>query len=106
MTSNLRAVSTMMVAAIALGMCAVHPAQATQTRNYVVSLFVPGMNSVEGDCPQGFNPDPAGMLRQALQQQNVPAAEVEKIFAADYAKQYDKWMANRGIIDGKHVSSY
>lgn len=78
---------------------------AAETRHYVVSVFVPAMNSKEGDCPNGLNPDAEGLLRQILDLRGITGAEREEILA-DWRGNFQKYARDRGTIDGQPADPY
>lgn len=94
-----------------LGLClalfTVQASQAAETKGFVVSLFVPAMNSQEGDCPQGQNPSPDGFLREIAAEQGISSAEVDKMIEEEgWRPTFYKLAANRGRINGEPANAY
>ena len=85
---------------------AARAADAAETRTYVVSMLTTAMNSTDGDCPKGLNPDPRELFRHILQQRGLPSAQIETILAGDWQSQFSKWASDRGVIDGKPANVY
>jgi hypothetical protein len=80
-----------------------------ESRSYVVSLFVPAMNnSSDSDCPEGKNPNAAGILRQILTDQGKSKEEIDKLLASGTFNNgvYSQYAPMRGQIDGKAVNVY
>lgn len=100
--------NTVTVTLAALVLAAATSAQASTTRAFVVGLFVPAMNSTDDDCPEGKNPNAAGMLHQILADQGMPEADIQKILLAkDFGGQkYAEHATFRGRIDGKPANVY
>lgn len=80
-------------------------AHASETRSYVVQLMAPAMNSVEGDCPRGINPDPDELFRSFLVLQDVPVEQHEEL-VADWRRHFRTYAPNRGRINGEPVNVY
>jgi len=87
-------------------------ANALESRSYVVSYFSQQLNSRDGDCPGGVNPDDqAGQYAVILQGLGYKPDEV-KAMMAEWAKGGDgedriNAIVNaRAIIDGQQVNAY
>jgi hypothetical protein len=96
-----------LAAACGLVLSLVVPAAAA-SRGFVVSYFVPGMYSTDGDCPDGKNPNAEGMLRQLLKEQGKSPDEIQKIVTGKMfnAEGYAELETFRGRIDGKPADVY
>jgi hypothetical protein len=92
--------------ALVAGATLLFDAARAETRTYVVSMLTTAMNSTDGDCPKGLNPDPKGLFGQILQQRGLPSAQIETILAGDWQSQFSKWASDRGVIDGKPANIY
>lgn len=94
--------------AVLLAMAAAATAAAAETRGYVVNLFVPAMNSKDGDCPQGMNPTAPAILERVLTEQGKPRSEIDKVLAPGVFNQrvFGEHATYRGRIDGREVNSY
>lgn len=107
MHTRKQSLRVMGLAAIVLGFAIGRPVQA-EHHGYVISLMLPAMNSTDNDCPEGFNPNLAGMLRRILAQQGMAEAEIEKVLLSKEfnARGYSRLATFRGRIDGKPVNVY
>jgi hypothetical protein len=109
MRTRTNIVAALTLTVLGIGLAAARPAHA-QTRGYVVSLWVPAMNSTpeDGDCPNGKNPNAPGMLERILKEEGRPQAEIDRILKPETfgGGVYGQHAAMRGRIDGKPVNVY
>lgn len=87
-------------------------AQALESRSYVVSYFSQQLNSREGDCPGGVNPDDqAGQNAVILENLGYTPDEVKAMIAewargGDGEERINAIVNARAIIDGQQVNAY
>jgi hypothetical protein len=84
-------------------------ARAAETRGYVVSWFVPAMNSIDGykDCPDGVNPDQAQLLTSILRDKGLPEKEVASLTAPEAVQRnFNRLAPFRGKIGTETVDVY
>lgn len=87
-------------------------ANALESRSYVVSYFSQQLNSRDGDCPGGVNPDDqAGQTAVILEKLGYKPDEVKQLMA-DWAKggegeeRVNAIVNARAVIDGQTVNAY
>ena len=67
------------LASMGLGLAVCQPAQAAETKSFVVSWLNTAMNNEPGDCPGGQNPTLDGLFKKIAAAQGVPQAEIDKM---------------------------
>ncbi|MBY0511182.1 MAG: hypothetical protein K2P94_13655 [Rhodospirillaceae bacterium] len=81
------------------------PAQASETRGYVVSWFFYATYADESHCPKGLNPSSEMVFRRILKEAGTPQDKIEKALD-DFPNSMYFMAGRRGKIDGKPVDVY